>query len=203
MENYTIKLECSAMALAELIKMGLIQNATILEIKDAKPEPTVEEKTEKPAFDASRKLPTKPIQANENVMPMYQNPAYHKSRSGYKQQMKGWDFYSFILDMYHPQKAFTTGDIFDACQTHSLKLTRKAASSFLTRFRRMNLVKAIGTERNGYIYETLPPVRKSDFQLLVANYNKNQVKREQTQSANANRNKLPQWEELRRKFARN
>jgi hypothetical protein len=67
----------------------------------------------------------------------------------------------------------------------------------------MNLVKAIGTERNGYIYETLPPVRKSDFKLLVANYNKNQVKREQTQSANANRNKLPQWEELRRKFARN
>lgn len=196
---YSIKLECSAAALAELIKMGLEQRATIVEIKDAD-DGVVENK---PTFNASNKVSLEPIRPDAQVMPLYQNPTQHKSRAGYKQQMNGWDLYSMILDLYHPQKTFTSADLHEACHRYGMSCTRKSASSHMTRLRKMNLAKAVGKDvSNGYIYETMPPVDKSDYFRLVKNYNKTQVNRERNNSAVANQNQSSQWQELRRKFGK-
>lgn len=159
-EKFKITLVASKTALAELIATGLEKHATITGI----------EAIEAPAPAPDQKPITFTVQAPPAplaIVPPVEETA--KSKAGYRQQIRAWELYEIMMAHYHPQKAFTSADLFEACQREGQLCTRKSVSAHLVRMRRADLIRTVGGGRSeGFLHETKPAVKKKEFHDLMS-----------------------------------
>lgn len=147
MKKFIITLECTnPRTLADLIAGGLENQAKIISI-DAVPVPTVEANPE-------------PVRNDKKV-------------KSYTQKIKSFDLYKFAVELYHPQKTFTSGELRD--QWIRYGKTDGSPSSISAHCHRMANAKLIervdGDSNNGYIYRVCRVVGVGRFYDLMRKSN--------------------------------
>jgi len=152
MDKFIVTIECTdPHTLGALIARGLESQAKITNIEAVG-------------------IPTATIQAPKADIVKIPEPAPAPKKVVIK-RVDGYKLYRFALQLYHPQKTFTSSELRDQWRAWGREVSDNSVSAHMHRWEKMGIVERVdGCGSLGYVYQLKRPVTRAEFESKQGNY---------------------------------